>query len=178
MLFNEQGRMDEWKYAEKVVVSMEIKTERCTVRRFEKENLDDFMKYRNDENWMQFQGFKGLTKQMYAKELLGEPSLLKGVQLAIINNATNRLIGDIYLKRDHDTFWVGYTISPFHAKQGYAYEVLSAIVAWVKQKGCVRINASVSPENLPSINLLKKLKFTFLSSDEGEHIYILDLQKM
>ena len=45
MLFNEQGRMDEWKYAEKVVGSMEIKTERCTVRRFEKENLDDFMQY-------------------------------------------------------------------------------------------------------------------------------------
>lgn len=115
---------------------------------------------------------------MYAKALLGEPSLLKGVQLAIINKATNRLIGDIYLKKDHCTFWIGYTISPFHAKQGYAYEVLAAIVAWVKQKGGVRIKASVSPENIPSINLLKKLKFTYLSSDEGEHLYILDLQKM
>ena len=159
----------------KAVGFMEIKTKRCTVRRFEKDDLDDFMQYRNDENWMQFQGFKGLTKQMYAKELLSEPSFLKGVQLAIINNTTNRLIGDIYLKRENCTFWIGYTISPFHAKQGYAYEVLVAIIAWLKQKGCIRINAGVSPENLASINLLKKLKFTFLSSDEGEHIYILDL---
>src|SRR3954471_10640250 len=84
----------------KAVSFMEIKTERCTVRRFKKEDLDDFIQYRNDENWMQFQGFKGLTKQMYAKELLSEPSFLKGVQLAIINNTTNRLIGDIYLKRE------------------------------------------------------------------------------
>ncbi|MGE6490055.1 GNAT family N-acetyltransferase, partial [Paenisporosarcina sp. NPDC076898] len=104
--------------------------------------------------------------------------LLKGVQLAIINNTTNRLIGDIYLKSENCTFWIGYTISPFHAKQGYAYEVLVAIISWLKQKGCIRINAGVSPENLASINLLKKLNFTFLSSDEGEHIYILDLEKI
>lgn len=154
---------------------MEIRTERCTVRRFKNEDLDDFMQYRNDENWMRFQGFKGLTKEEYAKELLGEPSFLKGAQLAIINNATNRLIGDIYLKKEGAAYWIGYTISPLHARQGYAYEVLVAIISWLKQQDCMRINAGVLPENLASINLLKKLNFTFHSLDEsGEHIYILD----
>ncbi|MGX2959720.1 GNAT family N-acetyltransferase [Peribacillus sp. JNUCC 23] len=158
---------------------MEIKTERCTVRRFEEKDLDDFMQYRNDENWMRYQGFKGLTKQMYAKELLSELSFLKGGQLAIINNTTNRLIGDVYLKRENHTFWIGYTISPIHTKQGYAYEVLVIIIAWLKQKGCISINAGVSPGNLASINLLKKLKFTYLSKDDnGELIYTLDLQKI
>lgn len=156
--------------------NMEIHTERCTIRWFEENEIDDFMKYRNDDGWMRYQGFKGLTKQAYSKELLGEHSFTKGVQLAIINNVTNCLIGDIYLKQENNTFWIGYTINPLKARRGYAYEVLVAVINWVKQKGYVGVNAGVLPENIASINLLKKLGFTYISTDDnGEQIYTLHI---
>ena len=43
-------------------VHMRIETERCLIRRFEEMDIGDFMIYRNNEKWMQYQGFKGLTK--------------------------------------------------------------------------------------------------------------------
>ena len=46
---------------------MEIYTERCLIRRFEAPDIDDFMVYRNDMDWMKYQGFKGLTKQEYER---------------------------------------------------------------------------------------------------------------
>ena len=51
---------------------MEICTERCLIRRFEEPDIDDFMVYRNDMDWMKSQGFKGLTKQEYEDALLGD----------------------------------------------------------------------------------------------------------
>lgn len=40
-----------------------IHTARCTVRQFAEHDIDDFMVYRNDMDWMRYQGFKGLTRQ-------------------------------------------------------------------------------------------------------------------
>lgn len=151
---------------------MLIKTERCAVRRFEEEDLDRFMEYRNDEGWMLYQGFKGLTRQAYAKHLLGEgASLAKGMQYAIVLSATNRLIGDLYLKQEGCFFWVGYSVHPAYARQGYIFEVLSALVSLARQQGVESIKAGVLPENTPSICLLKKLGFSYVSVEDGEQIY-------
>lgn len=155
---------------------MEINTKRCTICPFKEEYIDDFMEYRNDLEWMRFQDFKGLTRQEYAKALLKDIVLERGVQLAIIDNTQNKLIGDIYLKQDNSTFWVGYTICPSSSRQGYAYEVVEAIINWIRQNGGMSVKAGVSPENLASIGLLKKLNFVYTTTDEsGDHIFTLIL---
>lgn len=46
------------------------------------------MVYRNDAEWMKYQGFKGLTKEDYEAELLGVLTLVRGIQLAIVNKLT------------------------------------------------------------------------------------------
>ncbi|WP_281221011.1 hypothetical protein [Escherichia coli] len=38
------------------------------------------------------------------------------------------LIGDIYLRQQCDVFWLGYTISPAYARQGYAIEAITATI--------------------------------------------------
>jgi len=155
---------------------MFIETNRCLIRRFDEKDIDEFMVYRNNDKWMQYQGFKGLTKQEYIKELLGDINFSKGVQLAIINKSTDNLIGDIYLKKADNAFWIGYTISPSSAKQGYAYETVNGIIDWIKETDSNKIYASTLPENIASMNLLKKLGFDFVGKDnEGENLFVMDL---
>jgi ribosomal-protein-alanine N-acetyltransferase len=46
------------------------------------------MVYRNDAEWMKYQGFKRLTKEDYEAELLRVLTLVRGIQLAIVNKLT------------------------------------------------------------------------------------------
>jgi len=124
---------------------------------------------------MRYQGFKGLAKQEYKKVLLKEVALNEGTQLAIVLKDSDCLIGDIYLKQEANSVWFGYTISPLYARRGYASEAVNGMIAWIREKGIDKILAATLPENIPSINLLKKLKFSFVGMNEhGEEIYILD----
>ena len=151
---------------------MKFETTRCLIRKFEENDIDDFMIYRNDSSWMKYQDFKGRSKQEYSKSLLGSSTLETGVQLAIICKANGRLIGDLYIKKEDDAFWIGYTITPSSARRGYAYETVSGLIAWITEQGSDRILASAEPENIPSINLLKKLNFIFTGTDDsGDQIY-------
>ncbi|MEA5058843.1 MAG: GNAT family N-acetyltransferase [Candidatus Pelethousia sp.] len=155
-----------------------IDTERCHLRRFEEKDLDAFMEYRNNALWMQYQGFKGLGKEAYCSVLLAAFNLDKGVQIAIIHKAEQRLIGDLYMKQDGNELWIGYTIHPMMAGQGYAYEAVNGMLAWIRKQGFRRVRALTLPQNLASIKLLKKLKFGFEgTNDVGEELYALDLSR-
>lgn len=156
---------------------MQIISPGCIIRPFQSHEIDSFMVYRNDAEWMKYQGFKGLTKEDYESALLGVLILTEGIQLAIVNKQTQILIGDIYLRQQCDVFWLGYTISPAYARQGYAFEAITATIGWIKENGFSLIKAGVVPENTPSIKLLIRAGFHFSGIEEGEHIYALDLTK-
>ncbi len=154
---------------------MDLDTVRCNIRPFVAEDIDAFMTYRNDTDWMKYQGFKGLTKQEYTKALLDKHSLTDGIQLAIICKQTNTLIGDLYLKQEGDTCWVGYTITPLKARHGYVYEAVSAVIRFLETQGITCVKASVTIGNDASMSLLRKLKFIFLSTEADEQIFGLNL---
>ena len=154
---------------------MYFDTVRCNIRPFNAEDIDAFMSYRNDMDWMKYQGFKGLSKQEYMQALLNEHSLSNGMQLAIICKQTNNLIGDLYLKQEGDTCWIGYTITPLKSRCGYAYEVVSALICFLTIQGINRVKASVAIGNDASVMLLDKLKFTFLGIEDDEQIFYLNV---
>ena len=156
---------------------MIIATVRCKIRPFTAEDMDAFMAYRNDMDWMKYQGFKGLTKPEYEKALLNNRSLTDGVQLAVICRQTHNLIGDLYLKREGDTCWIGYTVAPQNAKHGYAYEAVSAIIGYLAAQGITCIKASAAIGNGASISLLKKLNFNLLSTEADEQIFSLNINR-
>lgn len=156
---------------------MQIISPGCIIRPFQPHEIDSFMVYRNDAEWMKYQGFKGLTKEDYEAALLGVLTLAQGIQLAIVSKLTQVLMGDIYLRQQGDVFWLGYTISPAYARQGYAFEVITATIGWIKENCFSLIKAGVDPENTPSIKLLIRAGFHFSGIEEGEHIYALDLTK-
>lgn len=154
---------------------MQIKTERLTIRPFAAADIDGFMEYRNNEDWMRFQGFKGLKKEEYEARLLAEPQPEQGMQLAVADAGTNGLIGDIYLKKYGAAYWLGYTVHPKFAGQGYASEAARAVIQWAAKGGTEKILAGVLPENAASVKLLHKLGFQYIGEDDGEQVYCLEL---
>lgn len=157
---------------------MHIHTTRCLIRPFEAKDLDDFITYRNDLDWMKHQGFKGLSREDYQQALLREQVWQDGAQFAIALRDSNQLIGDIYLKEEKDRIWIGYTITPVFARQGYAGEAVQGVAAYLKAAGHTYVYAGVESDNIASINLLEHLGFTFITIDEhGEKTYCLALNK-
>lgn len=154
---------------------MELLSARCRVRPFQETDLDAFMDYRNDEKWMIYQGFKGLTKSAYREQLLSTEPCTAGKQLAIVDRQTDQLIGDLYLRKEGDSAWLGYTIAPAHSRKGYAYEIIQQVCPYLKTLGINQINAGVLPENIASIHLLKKLGFSHKEFDGVEHIFVRSL---
>jgi [ribosomal protein S5]-alanine N-acetyltransferase len=139
-----------------------IKTDRCKLRSFEEKDLDSFMTYRNNEEWMQYQSFKNLTKDEYRKALLVPLNLEKGMQLAIVHKTTDNLLGDLYLVKNEKTITIGYSINPIYSRKGYITEILKALLPKLKEyyPDC-EIVAMTEKENIPSKNLLLKLGFIY-----------------
>jgi [ribosomal protein S5]-alanine N-acetyltransferase len=139
-----------------------LETDRCILRPFEEKDLESFMTYRNNEEWMQYQDFKNLTKDQYRKALLVPLNVEKGTQLAIVHKTTDNLLGDLYLSKKEKTFTIGYSINPIYSRKGYITEVLKAIL--LKLREChsdCEIVAMTDKENTPSKNLLLKLGFVY-----------------
>lgn len=86
-------------------------------------------------------------------------------QLALVEKETNTVIGDIglhFLDTDplNAQVEIGYTLHPNYHGKGFAFEALQAVISYLfKSLNKHRIVASVDPNNLPSIRLLKKLGF-------------------
>jgi [ribosomal protein S5]-alanine N-acetyltransferase len=153
-----------------------IQTHRCLLRPFMETDLDDFMAYRNQEHWMRFQGFKGLSKQAYRDVLLTPLDMQAGCQLAITLAATGRLVGDLYIRREEADCHIGYTVAPAYVGQGYATEATTGLLHWLRRQGCLRALASVASDNEASLRVLQRLGFHLDGRDaQGDLLFSLPL---
>ncbi|WP_281863255.1 GNAT family N-acetyltransferase [Planomicrobium okeanokoites] len=150
-----------------------FQSQRCCARPFAADDLDDFITYRNNEEWMKYQYFKGLSRGEYEEALLKEQSVESGAQFAIVRTDDQVLLGDVYIKKEDDTFWIGYTVSPAFKRQGYAYEIVQAMIQWIQRQGEFKIMAGAAPKNIASIQLLEKLGFAQVDEENGESIFLL-----
>ena len=65
-----------------------------------------------------------------------------------------------------DAVEIGYGVLPEHRRQGYATEAAEALIALARTQGIDHFVASVSPDNEPSLAIIRKLGFV----RTGEHI--------
>ena len=152
---------------------MKISTKRCVIRLFEEKDLDDFMLYRNDSEWMKYQIYKCRTKEEYKDQLLQPFSLDKLNRVAITLPEIDKVIGDLLIKNVDSKIWIGYTIAPKYARCGYAYEATTAAIQYLFQLGISEIFAGCERENFISKHLLEKLRFQFLYEDERGYIFVI-----
>lgn len=146
-------------------------TDRCQIRLFQEKDLDRFIQYHNNLSWMQYQGFKGLTPEQYRQELLQPHPLSEGIQLAVADRQTDILLGDLYLRQEKDCCWIGYTISPDHARQGYGFEAVEGLIQRLFAQGISSVKAGALQQNTASIALLQKLGFHYLGMEQDEAIF-------
>lgn len=145
-----------------------IETARCRIRPFEEKDLDIFTDYRNNEDWMRYQGYKNKSREEYSAFLLGKNDSDSGMQLALADRESDTLIGDIYIKYETGAYALGYSLHPAHTGSGLMTEALTALIKELNSD----INAGVLPDNRASKSLLKRLGFTYLHEAEGEEVYI------
>lgn len=153
-----------------------IETDRLYIKYFSEEYLPEFMDYRNDLEQMKFQDFKNQTLEEYKKALLGKKDFNDGLQLAVIYKDSNKLIGDLYLKKSDRVLCLGYAINKAYYRKGYAFEACCGIINCASNFLISSIEASVDLKNIPSVNLLKKLGFIYVSTNNNVSLYKLRLK--
>jgi [ribosomal protein S5]-alanine N-acetyltransferase len=55
---------------------------------------------------------------------------------------------------------IGYQIQPQFRRRGYAFEAAIAMFLWASERGVDSFRASVSPQNEPSLAMVRKMGFT------------------
>lgn len=149
-----------------------LKTKRCVLRYFEEKDLLSIIEYRNNDEWMKYQEYKNLPIEVYRKTLLLPFDITRGSQLAISLINGDLLIGDIYIKKQEDIIYLGYTINPFYARKGYMSEVVSAYI----KKLLIdypnhQIRAETDLDNVASNQFLINNGFILYESNQNENVY-------
>ena len=146
-----------------------FKTERLCVSSFVTDDIEGFMEYRNDSEWMKYQGFKCLSREEYCKELLKEQDFGLGAQLAIL--CDDALIGDLYLKLENNTAEIGYTLNKRYTGKGYCAEAVLGLCNFLKNQKVRLVNAEVDEANTTSIRVLARIGFSFKGNTDGYLLY-------
>ena len=142
-----------------------IKTDRLFIRTLARQDRDAFFRYRSLPEVFKYQSWRpqdmGEIEKFIEENLTISPNTRNTwLQLAVCLK-NGQLIGDtgIHFIDDYQVE-IGYTLSPEFQGQGYAFEAVNAIIAYLfsglKKH---RITASVDPDNLKSIKLLEKIGF-------------------
>lgn len=150
-----------------------LTTERLILRNLCAKDLDELFDYRNDPRSNQYQ--RGQFRDRDALEKLiarrANDSLdgAHSSQFAIALRASDQLIGEVTILIDGNAITLGYTLSYKHHRKGYATEILSALLARLRELNprCTFI-AQIESENRASLALIHKLGFREIARDEQE----------
>lgn len=147
---------------------LQLNTARLLIRNLQTEDLNDFHYYRSNPEVTRYQGSDVMNLEQAAAFIgrmkdksLGTPG--EWVQYAIIDKATQRLVGDcaIHLHlQDSRIGEIGMTISHDHQQKGFAKEAFTALLEYLfETENLHRVVETVDAENNASIQLLKSMGF-------------------
>lgn len=144
----------------------QLHTARLVLRRFESNDLEPFLDYRNDPDVARYQSWEYVTAEQ-ARALIAEQRGIEpgqpgsGFEFAVTRAESGELIGDCYftlLCDDSRQGEVGYTFSASAQGQGYATEAIAAVLRYAfGSLGLHRMIARTACANTRSIALLERL---------------------
>ena len=145
-----------------------LETERLWIRRFRRSDIEPFLAYRSAPDVIRFEEWTDVSRdevRFFVNGLrLAEPGVPgQTFQFAVEHKHDAGLIGDMALSVKADNPCVaeiGYTLAPAYQRQGYGYEMVSALLDHAFSTLAMhRVYARVLRENAASINLLERLRF-------------------
>lgn len=143
---------------------MFLETERLCLRHVVAKDADIMYDYRNNEICARYQ--RGQTKDYEGILDLVERrkddvmSVDAPFLVAVALKDTDEMVGEIVVMPNDGTISLGYTFSYKHHRKGYAFESLTALIDLLHERYPEWDFISFTePENVPSMNLLKKLGY-------------------
>jgi RimJ/RimL family protein N-acetyltransferase len=141
-----------------------IETERLVLRNFRDEDIDELYDYRNDTRSTKYQlglfSTRESLERLIARRKDDPFPPREHRQYAIALREGDVLIGDVSVNVNDTTISLGYTVSYKHQRQGYAYEILSALIARLHEIFPMHeVICLTERENEASGALLNKLGF-------------------
>ena len=158
-----------------------IETNRLVLREFTTADAEFILHLLNSPGWLKFIGDRGVKTTDDASEYITDKLIDSyktngfGLYLVLLKNE-NISIGMCGLIRREglDDVDIGFALLPDFAGKGFAFEAAIATMKYAEQVlKLKRVVAITTTENNSSINLLKKLNFTFekmvlIPNDEEE----------
>jgi RimJ/RimL family protein N-acetyltransferase len=150
-------------------VSIELLTDRLSLRPFRVDDLEAFVAYRSDPEVARYQSWECPYSLSAARAFLssqcelafGQPG--EWLQLAIVDRATGTVSGDCAVRLATDqpeTAELGVTMAQAHQGKGLAAEALMALLTELfKHRGMHRVFAEADDRNVPARRLLERLGF-------------------
>jgi RimJ/RimL family protein N-acetyltransferase len=142
-----------------------LETDRLCLRNVAPKDAAVMYDYRNNPACARFQrgqtkdlsGIEKMVADHQADVLTTEHNCL----IAVADKKTDALIGEIIVMPNDDCFSLGYTFHYAHHRQGFAFEALSALID-ILHSGYPdwEFISFTDKDNMPSMNLLKKLGYT------------------
>jgi RimJ/RimL family protein N-acetyltransferase len=155
---------------------MFLETERLRLRNVAAKDAEIMYDYRNNELCARYQ--RGQTKDYPGIVALVERrkndvmSVEEPFLVAVALKDSDEMIGEIVVMPNDGTISLGYTFSYKHHRKGYAFESLTALINTLhEQYPEWDFISFTEPENVPSMNLLKKLGYNdmgYLPSKESQ----------
>ena len=155
---------------------MFLETERLRLRNVAAKDAEIMYDYRNNELCARYQ--RGQTKDYPGIVSLVERrkndvmSVEEPFLVAVALKDSDEMIGEIVVMPNDGTISLGYTFSYKHHRKGYAFESLTALINTLhEQYPEWDFISFTEPENVPSMNLLKKLGYKdmgYLPSKESQ----------
>lgn len=144
-----------------------LQTERMELRNLRATDAETLYRYRNDPRCSQYQRYddtdlKALEAFTAAFSVCVFPSRGEEQHYAVTRRPDGEMIGDVsvFFSEKDRCYTLGITIAPRFQRQGYAYEMLHALCACLRQQDpSFDLVALIDPENAASIGLFTKLGF-------------------
>lgn len=156
-----------------------LETERLLIRPLRIDDAAFVMRLLNSKGWIQFIGDRNVSDNESAKAYINKIlSNNKFFYNVIELKASTLPIGIVSLiYRENQQFPdIGFAILPEFEKKGYAFEATKQYLEAVKKESTIeKIIAITKPDNVNSINLLKKLGLvfekTYVDNNEALNLY-------
>ena len=143
---------------------MFLETERLCLRHVVAKDADIMYDYRNNEICARYQ--RGQTKDyegildLVERRKDDAMSVDAPFLVAVALKDTDEMVGEIVVMPNDGTISLGYTFSYKHHRKGYAFESLTALIDLLHERYPeLDFISFTEPENVPSMNLLKKLGY-------------------
>ncbi len=148
-----------------ILPQLTLNTQRLTLRHFKLDDADDFFEFLSDrESCLSDGGFLPFEQKDEEFYALIKKFTRDKTRYAICLKEENKVVGVINLMevtdRAVDCMEIGYSVIKNYRKNGYAFEAVSAMINFLQNEFKLELLlASAFLDNVPSVNLLKKLNF-------------------